>query len=142
MREDDLSNLISSIETMDLDALREEWGKRYGAPPPLRSVPLMRMILAWRLQAEVFGGLDDETRRILARSGPVEAEGKELGIGARLTRNWKGRTVEVIVEEGGFRWNGTTFRSLTAAASAIAGSKWNGPGFFGLREGAKVDAQA
>ena len=41
-----------------------------------------------------------------------------------------------------FRWNGTTYRSLTAAASAIAGSKWNGPRFFGLREGVKVDGQA
>jgi len=142
MREEDLAELIANIETMDLDALRELWGKRYGAPPSLRSEPIMRMMLAWRVQAEALGGLDEDTLRKLAQCGVVEPEGKHLGIGARLTRNWKGRTVEVVVEEGGFRWDGRLYRSLTAAATAIAGSKWNGPRFFGLREGASSDAQA
>lgn len=142
MKEGDLDDLVSSIEVMDLDALRKLWGKRYGAPPSLRSEPIMRMMLAWRVQAEAFGGLKEETLRILARNGSVEPEGMHLGIGARLTRNWKGRTVDVVVEEGGFRWDGKLYRSLTAAATAIAGSKWNGPRFFGLREGEPQNAQA
>ncbi len=29
---------------------------------PLRSVPIMRMMLAWRVQAEASGGLDQQTR--------------------------------------------------------------------------------
>jgi hypothetical protein len=94
----------------------------------------MRQLLAWRIQAEVHGGLDAETKRALARTGSVIAEGKHLGIGARLTRNWKGRQVEVVVEEKGFRWNDRLFPSLSAAATAVAGSRWNGPRFFGLRE--------
>jgi hypothetical protein len=57
-----------------------------------------------------------------------------LGIGAKLRRNWQGQTVEMVVEEDGFRWNGRTYRSLSAAATAIAGSRWNGPRFFGLRD--------
>ncbi len=141
MREDDLEELVGEIETMELDTLRKVWGKRYGAPPSLRSAPIMRMLLAWRIQSQSFGGLDEETSRILARSGAVEPEGRRLGIGARLTRNWKGRSVEVVVEERGFRWEGRVYRSLTAAATAIAGSKWNGPRFFGLREGGSSDAQ-
>jgi hypothetical protein len=96
----------------------------------------MRMQLAWRVQAEVFGGLDQDTRRALARTGDVEAEGRHLGIGARLSRTWKGRQVEVVVEEQGFRWNEQIFPSLSAAATAIAGSRWNGPRFFGLRDAA------
>lgn len=142
MKQEELEDLVSSIGTMDLDGLRKLWGKRYGAHPSLRSEPIMRMMLAWRVQAEAFGGLDEETCRILSRSGAVEPEGKHLGIGARLTRNWKGRTIEVVVEERGFRWNGKLYRSLSAAATAIAGSKWNGPRFFGLREGAASDGQA
>lgn len=132
----EVQHLLVEIGQMDLEQLREFWRRRYGAPPPLRSVPIMRMQLAWRVQAEVFGGLDQDTRRALARTGAVEAEGKHLGIGARLSRTWKGRQVEVVVEEQGFRWNDQIFPSLSAAATAIAGSRWNGPRFFGLRDAA------
>lgn len=132
----DIDRLVAEVSQIELDQLRDLWKQRYGVPPSLRSVPIMRQLLAWRLQAEVHGGLDPDTRRALARTGNIAAEGKHLGIGARLTRNWKGRDVEVVVEEKGFRWNGRHFPSLSAAATAIAGSKWNGPRFFGLRDAA------
>jgi hypothetical protein len=127
--------LIADIKNMNLDALRSLWGARYGAPPRLRSVPILQMLLAWRIQSEALGGLDDLTRRKLGRKGEPDPEGRHLGIGARLTRNWKGRQIEVIVDERGFRWDDRLFPSLSAAATAIAGSRWNGPRFFGLREG-------
>lgn len=128
--------LVAEIGDMDLQALRTMWGKRYGAPPPLRSTTIMQMLLAWRVQAEAHGGFDEDSRKALSRSGSPQAEGLHLGVGARLTRNWKGHKVEVIVEEDGFRWGDEVYPSLTAAATAIAGSKWNGPRFFGLRNGA------
>jgi len=126
--------LVEKIGEMDLEGLRALWRQRYGEPPPLRSVPLMRLQLAWRVQAEVYGGLDGPIRKVLSRKGRVEMEGRHLGIGAVLTRNWKGRKVTVVVEENGFKWDGKMFPSLSAAATAIAGSRWNGPRFFGLRE--------
>lgn len=130
-----IDDLVAKIEAMDLDGLRTAWRERYGAPPPLRSVPILRRLLSWRVQAEALGGLDAATRRVLARSGPIEAEGKHLGIGAQLTRSWKGRKVTVTVEDDGFRWEDELYPSLSAAATAIAGSRWNGPRFFGLRSG-------
>lgn len=136
MRVPEIEKVIAAIDGMDLEELRQFWGERYGTPPSLRSVQIMQMMLAWRIQAEAFGGLDDDTLNTLGRSGPVEPEGRHLGMGARLTRTWKGRRVEVLVEEGGFRWDGKVYRSLSAAATAIAGSKWNGPKFFGLRDAA------
>jgi len=137
MSEANVEHLVAEIGQMDLERLRECWRRRYGAPPPsLRSVPIMRMQLAWRVQAEAFGGLDQATRRALTRTGAVEPEGKHLGLGATLSRTWKGKQVEVVVVEDGFRWNDTLFPSLSAAASAIAGSRWNGPRFFGLRDAA------
>lgn len=132
----DVAQLVVEIGHMDLDQLRSEWRRRYGAPPSLRSVSILRQLLAWRVQAEAHGGLDAETRKALARTGAVAPEGQHLGIGARLTRSWKGRTVEVVVEEQGFRFEDRLFPSLSAAATAIAGSKWNGPRFFGLRDAA------
>lgn len=136
MSNGNVEQLVAEIGGMNLEQLRELWKSRYGAPSPLRSVPIMQMQLAWRVQANVLGGLDLATRRAIARSGAVEAEGKHLGLGAKFTRTWKGRAVEVVVEEQGFRWDGQLFPSLSAAATAIAGSRWNGPRFFGLRDAA------
>jgi hypothetical protein len=129
----DLGKTIASIADLDLEGLRAEWARRFGAPPTLRSVPILRMLLAWRIQAQAHGGLDAGTRRALARKGRLQAEGLELGLGARLTRSWQGRMHEVIVEADGFRWDGRTYKSLSAVATAIAGTRWNGPRFFGLR---------
>lgn len=129
-----VDSTLNEIETMDLGALRGFWSERFGVPPTLRSEPIMRMLIAWRVQAEIHGGLDGELRRMLARTGPVQPEGRQLGVGARLTRHWKGREVTVIVDQNGFRWEEQLFPSLSAAATAIAGSRWNGPRFFGLRD--------
>ncbi|MCB1501240.1 MAG: DUF2924 domain-containing protein [Bauldia sp.] len=125
---------IEALAGLDLGGLRAAWSQRYGPPPRLRSVELLRLLLAWRIQATVLGGLDRDTRRQLERRGPVRAEGLELGVGTRLRRVWQGRMVEVVVEAEGFRFEDKMFRSLSAAATAIAGSRWNGPRFFGLRQ--------
>lgn len=130
----DVTNVVVAIGSMDLEQLRSKWRRRYGAPPRLRSVQIMRQLLAWRVQAEAYGGLEADTRKALTRTGAAAPEGQHLGIGARLTRSWKGRAVEVVVEEAGFRFEDRVFPSLSAAATAIAGSKWNGPRFFGLRD--------
>lgn len=125
---------VEVLERLDLAGLRAMWRDRYGAPPKLRSIELMRLSLAWRLQAEALGGLDHRTRRQLQRRGPVKAEGLGLGIGAILRREWQGRVVEVVVEADGFRWNNQNWPSLSAVATAITGTRWNGPRFFGLRQ--------
>jgi Protein of unknown function (DUF2924) len=125
---------VGALAGLDLEGLRTKWQARYGAPPPLRSAELLRLMLAWRLQAEAQGALDRATRRHLKRRGAVETEGLQLGVGARLRREWQGRTIEVEVEASGFRWQGRLYPSLSAAATAIAGVRWNGPRFFGLRE--------
>lgn len=134
MSEAALAARMAEIEQADLEALRRDWARHYGATPGLRSVPILRMLLAWRIQADALGGLDRETRRALMRTGSAKAEGLDLGVGARITRTWQGRTHEVIVAADGFRWEERHYRSLSAVATAIAGSRWNGPRFFGLRQ--------
>ena len=129
----ELTAAVERLETLDLEALRVLWREYGGSRLRLRSPELLRLLLAWRLQAAVHGGLDPETRRRLRRRGRVQAEGLELGVGARLRREWQGLTVDVIVEEDGFRWEERLYPSLSAAATAIAGTRWNGPRFFGLR---------
>jgi hypothetical protein len=64
-----VSQLIEQVEHMKLEDVRAIWKRRYGDPPCLQSLPIMRMMLAWRLQADELGGLDKQTRRALANSG-------------------------------------------------------------------------
>jgi hypothetical protein len=103
----------------------------------------MFRMLAYQLQAERFGDLDAESRRLLDRSVPPEAGPgamrlrlpiSELRPGTTLGREWNGRMQRVAVHADGFVWNGTTYRSLSQVAFAITGTRWNGPRFFGLRE--------
>ena len=63
-----VEKVVFEIEQLDLEGLRACWGQRYGAPPPLRSVPILRMLLAWRVQSDALGGLDGESRRRCCQS--------------------------------------------------------------------------
>ena len=54
---DALESEIQRIEAMSLQDLRSLWATRWGTPPRFRSVDLLRRLVAWRLQAEIFGGL-------------------------------------------------------------------------------------
>ena len=85
--------VIALLETLDLEALRALWQQRFGSHVRLRSPELLRLLIAWRLQAAVLGGLDPETLGRLRRRGRVQAEGFELGVGARLRRIRRGTAI-------------------------------------------------
>ena len=124
---------VEALARLDLHQLRDRWSQQFGRPPRFRSTELFRLMLAWRIQANALGGLDGYVRKALVRNGPVEAEGLHLGVGATLRRQWQGREIIVEVDQGGFQFEGRAYTSLSAVASTLAGSKWNGPRFFGLR---------
>lgn len=121
---------VRALLGLDLEGVRAEWRKRLGEPPKLRSVDLLRRNLAWRMQAAVFGGLDDKT---LAMIRGRTAPGPELRAGSLIAREWQGIRHEVEVIESGFRYKGATYDSLSKIARLITGTRWNGPRFFGLR---------
>ncbi|KQZ30885.1 hypothetical protein ASD50_16780 [Mesorhizobium sp. Root552] len=52
--------------------------------------------------------------------------------GARLLRDWNGKTHVVDVIEGGYVFEAKVYPSLTAIAGKITGVHWSGPRFFGL----------
>jgi hypothetical protein len=130
---DRVTEEVRALEALDLHGLRDEWRKRYGDPPKMRSRELLARLLAWRIQADAFGGLDATTIRLLMSDRPIQP--KPLLIpGTRLMREWQGRRHEVDVLEKGFRYAGADYRSLSQIARAITGTRWNGLRFFGLRE--------
>lgn len=130
-----IANEVRALEGLDLEALRGAWRSRYGEPPKLRSPELLRLLLAWRIQADALGGLDAATRRRLRETACVQRI-DTLGVGARITKQWRGQTFIVERAEDGYRWQGGLYASLSAVAQAITGAKRNGPAFFGLREAA------
>ena len=60
-----ITDEVRGLATLDLAGLREEWRRRYGAPPTTRSVDLIARLLAWRIQADALGGFDEPTIRLL-----------------------------------------------------------------------------
>jgi len=127
---------VQALELLDLEGLRTEWRRRYGPPSKLRSVDLLRRMLAWRIQADTFGDLDPMHRRALRRPEAPKRQAVRLAAGVRIAREWKGVVHRVEVVEGGFRYDGQTYRSLSKIAGVITGCKWNGPRFFGVSPGA------
>lgn len=129
----DLEAEVATLEGLDLEDLRKVWADRFGPPPKLRSVELLRLMLGWRIQARQLGGLDSELRRVIAKKGSPLPEGHHLGTGAILRRTWQGRQIDVEIGKDGFHYDGRCWKSLSAIAFEVTGTRWNGPRFFGLR---------
>jgi len=126
-----------AIEAMDRAALIAAWSEFFDAPVPKSlSQPFLRRFLAFEVQARRFGGLPKGFLKTLERQVVKVAQTNGAGIrpGGRLLREWDGVTHSVEVIEGGYRWNGVTYRSLSSVARAITGAHWSGPRFFGLAE--------
>jgi hypothetical protein len=140
--------IVANLEGLDLNGLRRQWRAHLGGEAPTH-LPrwLLTRVLAYRLQSDVFGGLEKSTQRMLRSERDDEAtapfdrrahqtrEGVGLKTGALLVREWKGRLERIMILEEGFAWKGQTFGSLSQIAKAMTGTTWDGHRFFGLRQG-------
>ena len=144
-----LGEEVQALEGLDLHGLRAFWRRRWGEVPRLRSRDHLARAAAHRLQAAALGDLAPTTRRrmrelasaFMADRRFTPEAGPALKPGSTLIREWGGIRHEVAVMESGFAYQGVTHRSLSSVASAITGTKWNGPLFFGLRAGDQGKAQ-
>ena len=123
------------------------------SPAPKRVArDLLVLGVAWKIQEQAYGGLGAATKRRLAdlaktmqRDGDLTRNRvARLKPGAKLVREWRGKTHTVIVVEDGFEWKGWHWRSLSAIAREITGVHWSGPRFFGLngKAGQQTDTRA
>jgi Protein of unknown function (DUF2924) len=145
---------IARLRALDLKAFHARWRVSFGRDaPPHVARHLLFAMLAYQLQAEVMGDLDAETVRFLRQvestsskqaavplTQAFEGRKRSLSPGSVLTREWDSQHHRVMVLDGGFAWQGRSYRSLSEIAKAITGTKWNGPRFFGLRKKKQAEA--
>ena len=130
-----LEDQLAELDTMAKGDLRNRWAKLTGRPIPRVSAKLLRLALAYEIQAKALGGLSRKTKQRLDQGAAATTETKDVRPGMRLAREFGGKVhVVTIGEAGEIMWNAREWRSLSEVARAITGTRWSGPAFFGLRQ--------
>jgi hypothetical protein len=133
---------LGRLPTTPIADLRKRYCELFRAEPPKAFGPdLLRRSIAQRIQEKAYGGLSRTTQRVLdqlVKQALAKPNGRlqlprRIKPGSELVRSWKGKSYRVTVTADGFAYDGKTFSNLSEIASAITGTRWNGPRFFGLR---------
>jgi len=133
---------LDRLPTTPITDLRKRYRELFQTEPPQAFGPdLLRRSIAHRIQERAYGGLSSSTRRLLdqlVKAAMTKPNGRlelprRIKPGSELVRTWNGETFRVMVMAEGFAYDGKTFPSLSEIATAITGTRWNGPRFFGLR---------
>ncbi len=140
---DTLPARLAALKTTPPPDLKAQWRELFDSWPPPFNRQYLVSRLSYRIQELAYGGLKPETIRRLERLGEDRVGGDPrkrktrtdlLPIaGTRLIREWQGVEHVVTVTADGFEWQGRPYRSLSAIARAITGTRWNGWVFFGLK---------
>ena len=154
---------IEALRKMTVSQLRQKHAEVFGEETRSHHKQHLFRRVAWRIQALAEGGLSERARRraleiandadLRVRApktafrqdvafSPNGAVNRRLGaesdprlpaVGEEIAREYKGRTIVVRVLGAGFEYNGKIYKSLSAIAREVTGTKWNGYLFFGLR---------
>lgn len=133
-----LDDELAGLTNLSPAQLKEKWIRMDGASAPSVPAPLLRRLVAQRLQERRHGALPALVARELVRvasqvgAAPPSPPKVQLTPGTRLVREWNGQTVTVEVLEQGFAFADRTWRSLSEIARHVTGAHWSGPRFFGL----------
>ena len=134
-KECDLDADLAALEIMSLVQLRETWSATTDKPLPRISAALLRLAIAWELQAAAHGGLSRKTQQTLSQLAAGKTDTRPAQAGMRLMREWNGKLHVVSIDKDGtVCWNDRRWKSLSAVARAITGTRWSGPAFFGLNQ--------
>jgi hypothetical protein len=153
----DIVKEVAVLHRMNVPQLKARYEEVFGDPTRSGHKDFLVRKIAWRLQSQAEGDLSERARRRAqelasdlylrsrAPSAPAPASGETVTAtmagakddrlpmaGQVLTREYKGRTIQVTVLTNGFNYEGQRFRSLSAVAKVVTGTHWNGYHFFGL----------
>lgn len=153
---------IDELSRMTVGQLRQKYLEAFGEESRSNHKQFLFRRIAWRIQAIAEGGLSERARRRAleiandadlrirapkSRFGPDVTLDPRLSVsrkvanasdprlpppGTYLEREYKGRRVIAKVLVDGFEFDGEIYRSLSAIAHEVTGTKWNGFLFFNL----------
>jgi hypothetical protein len=134
---------LSALKTMPIADLKQKWRDLFEREPPVFNRRYIESRLAYRIQELAYGGPPAETVARLEALGEQLSKARRAGkkptddrrpiSGTRLIREWNGVEHCVTVRDHDYEYMGRPYKSLSAVARTIAGSRWNGWVFFGLR---------
>ena len=139
-KEQDLTVIkqVMSLKFKTLNDLVKLWNSVFDKPPVFRSRQYLIPKLAYRIQELAYGGVDIKTEKAIVSAVKELDKTKTKNnkftpsIGTKIVKEYKGQIHEVLTVENGFAYAGTVFKSLSAVATKITGTKWNGLRFFGV----------
>ena len=145
MKDDGVLARVAALKTTSTPDLKAEWRKLFNAEPPPYNRRFLESRLAYRIQELSLGGLKPATIKRLEALGE-QLDGGKIAVrkkraddrpisGTRLIREYQGIEHCVTVRDQDFEYQGRPYKSLSAIARAITGTRWNGLVFFGLKTG-------
>jgi hypothetical protein len=150
----DVLQEIEALRRLSMKELKLRFRELFDEDSPSSNHQHLYRRIAWRLQANAEGDLSEralqrarelaEDNQLRLRAprdfwrGLQNSKGTTLRdsrlppVGTVLQRDYQGSMLQVTVAEDGFRYNERTFRSLSAVAQHVTGTRWNGFTFFGI----------
>ena len=152
---------IEELGSLKIPVLKKRYRELFGEESKSSNKLFLFRRIAWRLQANAEGDLSERARRragdiaddrdlrvrapkeFVARPesgfGSIDRTGppKDYRLpepGTLLTRRLGDRQIVVKVLTDGFEYESRRYRSLSAIAREVTGTRWNGLLFFGLAE--------
>ena len=152
---------IEELWNLTIPALKQRYGELFGEESKSSNKQFLVRRIAWRLQANAEGDLSERAQRraaeiaddrdlrtrtpgrFLAPQGapcgpwdrtPRGKDGRLPPPGTLLTRRIGNRQIVVKILVDGFEYESRRYRSLSAIAREVTGTRWNGLLFFGLTE--------
>lgn len=141
---------IAALRQLPSTALRAKYRELFGEESRSGNRQYLFRRVAWRLQSLTEGDLPERARlralelandadlRVRPSGRFLQAAAAALGRdpripspGTQLRRSFQGRVIEVKVLDDGFEFEGCRYQSLSAIASKVTGTRWNGHTFFG-----------
>ena len=158
-----VNRAIERLRSSRLGVLKKKYQELFGEDPCSSNRQFLFRRIAWQLQANAEGGLPDRAQRRAAEIAddadlgsrapnrfsvspaailavpPIQRSGGQRdwrlpAAGTFLTRRLGVEDIVVKVLEQGFEYQSRPYRTLSAIAREVTGTRWNGYLFFGLTE--------
>jgi hypothetical protein len=163
-KEVEISRTLQKLPGLTVRVLKVKYREIFGEEARIGHKEYLLRRIGWQLQASADGNLSERARdRIteiadladirpgkpttsliatprpseplsIATSSHTPCDPRLPPVGTLLRRHYKGREIVVRVLDQGFEYDSERYRSLSAIARHVTGTRWNGLLFFGLTE--------